>query len=178
VTLHDWMVLLYEFVALHQWMVFPSVYVPLHGLMILPSVFVALHEWIVTLNVFVALHEWMVLPSVLVPFMAEWPPLCIFVCGPSWVDSSPKCLCCILYCPSFWAVFMVSIYIVHEKHYKFAPQKVTITTDRSRKSCVFFNIVDWFIYSLQNNKLLSDDIFPLYCETCNLTSEKSKVRVT
>jgi hypothetical protein len=46
--------------------------------------------------------------------------------------------------------------IVHEKHYKFAPQKVTIATDRSRKSCVFFNIVDWFIHSRQNNKLLSD----------------------
>jgi hypothetical protein len=73
---------------------------------------------------------------------------------------------------------MVSVYIVQEKHHKFATQKVTIATDRSRKSCVFYNIVDWFIHSRQNNKLLSDDIFPLYCETCNLTSEKSKVRVT
>jgi hypothetical protein len=100
---------------------------------------------------FMVLHEWIVLLNVFVVFYIV---------------------------PAFRLyLYMVSIYIVHEKHYKFSSQKVTIATDRSRKSCVFFNIVDWFIHSRQNNKLLSDDIFPLYCETCNLTSEKSKVRI-
>jgi len=45
--------------------------------------------------------------------------------------------------------------MVVKKHHKFATQKVTIATDRIRKSCVFFSIVDWFIHSRQNNKLLS-----------------------
>ena len=38
---------------------------------------------------------------------------------------------------SQWGVFIVSIYIVHEKHHNFATQKVTLATDRSLMSCVF-----------------------------------------
>jgi len=64
---------------------------------------------------------------------------------------------------SQWGVFIVSIYIVHEKHHNFATQKVTLATDRSLKPCVFFNNVDWFFHSRLNNKSLSDDMFPLYC---------------
>jgi hypothetical protein len=69
---------------------------------------------------------------------------------------------------------MVSVYIVQEKHYKFATQKVTIATDRSRKSCVFYNIVDWFIHSRQNNKLLSDDIFRYTAKRVILLPRKVK----
>ena len=127
----------------------------------------------------------------LLPFMSEWScPVCLC---PSWLNGPLyiylfmvlhewivllNVFVVFYFVPAFGLyLYMVSIYIVHEKHYKFSSQKVTIATDRSRKSCVFFNIVDWFIHSRQNNKLLSDDIFPLYRETCNLTSEKSKVRI-